>query len=150
MKIKAMVMAIILTASQVSYGANWIDVGISSKSQKEKTYFDLDTFGVGYFNNKNFYLMAWIRNEYPKEQKLTNGQTYSAEVTLNYFDCVNRKSAISEQYRYSRQGNVIWSGKSYVSLYSSQNWDNVIPNSIGEALLNEACTSYYIMTKNQK
>ncbi|WP_394262192.1 surface-adhesin E family protein [Moraxella boevrei] len=78
---------------------------------------------------------------------MPDGRVYSSETTLNYFDCNYRKWLMVEQHRYYN-GGVIWSAKTQQSLFSSQNWHTAIPNSIGEALLDEACTSYSIM-KNQ-
>lgn len=143
---KLILASLILVSSQMAMAVNWIDVGLSSKRDNEKTYIDLDTFGAVKIN-QNIYVSAWVKQDYPVLRRLPDGRVYSSETTLNYFDCDYRKWLIVEQYRYYN-GGVIWSAKTQHSLFSSQNWDTAIPNSIGEALLEEVCTSYSIM-KNQ-
>lgn len=144
---KLMLASLIFASSQMAIAANWVNVGISSKADNETTYIDLDTFGSVTINN-NIYVSAWIKQDYPRIQKLPDGRVFSSEVTLNYFDCNHRKSIIVEQYRYYN-GAAIWSAKTHKSLSSSRNWNSAIPNSIGGALLDEVCTSYYIMTQHK-
>ena len=143
---KLILIGVLLASSQIAMAVNWVDIGLSSKKDNEKTYIDLDTFGAVNIN-QNIYVSAWVKQVYPSVQRLTDGRIFSSEVTLNYFDCINRKSLIVEQYRY-HNGAAIWFAKTQQTLFSSQTWDNAIPNSIGGALLDEVCTSYYIMNKH--
>lgn len=43
---------------------------------------------------------------------------------------------------YTSAGSVVGSQKGYVTTYSSDRWDGVIPDTVGEALLTSACDAY--------
>lgn len=48
------------------------------KKIMKKTYIDLDTFGITTIG-QNTYVSAWVKQDYPKIQKLNDGRLFSSE-----------------------------------------------------------------------
>ncbi len=133
--------------SQFANGANWLDTFASSKEKNEKIFLDLSTlkgyyFEYDYSRTKGYYVTAWIKSNYKAPQKLNNGKLYREVKTLYYFDCINKKMGNAEMLFYTSAGSVVGSQKGYVTTYSSDRWDGVIPDTVGEALLTSACDAY--------
>lgn len=143
MKIKAILFSCVLIASQSAMSANWLDTFASSKVKQEKNFLDLASvkaYNLSYGSDKsNYYVTAWIKSNYNTPQKLNNGKFYREVKTLYYFDCTNKKMATGEMIFYTSYGSVVGSQKSYVTTYSTDNWEQVIPDTVGDGLLKSAC-----------
>lgn len=147
---KLVLASVILASGQMAMAANWVNTGVSSKIDNEINYIDFDSVSGYYFNNydkTNYYVTAWIKTDYPTAQKLKDGRSYRQMKKLWYVDCLAEKITTGDVAVYSSNGNLVWSNQnSYISTYSSSNWDRVIPDTVGDGLAKFICLAYGIKT----
>lgn len=151
---KLALLALVVMMSSSALAVNWVDILVSSTENNEKTSVDLDSVQGYYFNGYNkdkYYVMAWVRREYPTVQKLRDGRSYQESKELWYVDCNTKKFKIGDVATYTKGGaKLVWSGKGYVSTYSSDGWDRVIPDSVGDGISQNICLAYQVKnTANQ-
>lgn len=147
---KLALLALLAMTSSSALAANWFDIGVSSKERKEKTFVDLESVQGYYFNSYNkdkYYVMAWVKTEFSTVQKLADKSYYESK-GLWYVDCAAKKFHIVDLNFYTKGGKVVWSNKEYVSTYSSDGWDRVIPDTLGDATLQQICTIYQALNTN--
>lgn len=133
--------------SQSVIATNWVFSPASSTDSKETTYIDYDSITGYFFNNydkTNFYVTAWVRKDYPTAQKLNNGKLFHQEKSFWYVDCLNSKIDVGDTIWQMNNGKLVGSSKGYVMTYSSDNWQRVVPDSIGQATAQSICSYYNI------
>lgn len=142
---KLILVGLILVSSQMAVGANW--VLSSSNTINQTTYIDFDSIKGHYFDNggrSKYYVTAWQRTLYHKDQRLSDGSYYNWDQALWYIDCIDEKWQIGDVVYY-KDSDVIWSGKvSYFSTYSSSNWNKAIPDTVAEQMIKEVCSLYQL------
>lgn len=83
---------------------------------------------------------AWIRVDYADEQKgdeATNFKPYDSITYFTRFDCRHRSSADKKAVYYDSEGNVV----SSIALPHPAQFEEVVPDSIGEKELKYVCSS---------
>ena len=127
----------ILFIGNSSFAQDWTFVGADRDGNKwyvKSSYVSKDEFT----NNDIFKI--WTKKEVLKETIKKNGKTltYSnaKELQLIFADCTERRIKFVSSIVYSAQGKVLnnWSLEDY-----EQEWKDVIPDSMGEAMLNKIC-----------
>lgn len=150
---KLILASLILASSQYALSATWVPTGISSNVNKETIEIDFDSISAYYFNSydkSSYYVTAWLKFDYPTTQKLRDGRLYRQTKELWYVDCLGKRIVRGDTAVYTNNGNLVWSNQnSYVSTYSSSNWDKVIPDTVGDGLLKTVCNFYYIKSTYQ-
>lgn len=147
---KLILASVILASSQMAMAANWVPTGVSSNIDKETIEIDFDSISAYYFNSydkSSYYVTAWIKMNYPTAQKLKDGKLYRQTKELWYVDCLGKRITWGDMAGYTSNGNLVWSDQnSYVSTYSSSNWNRVIPDTVGDGLAKFICLAYDIKT----
>lgn len=147
---KLILAGLILASSQMAMAANWVPTGVNSNINKETIEIDFDSISAYYFNSydkSSYYVTAWIKINYPTDQKLKDGKLYRQTKELSYVDCLGKRITRGDVAVYTSNGNLVWSDQnSYVSTYSSSNWDRVIPDTVGDGLAKFICLAYDIKT----
>lgn len=143
---KLVLASLILASGQMAVGANWVPTGVSSNVNKETIEIDFESISAYYFNSydkSSYYVTAWIKMNYPTAQKLKDGRLYRQTKELWYVDCLGKRITRGDVAVYTSNGNLVWSNQnSYVSTYSSSNWDKVIPDTVGDGLSKAICNFY--------
>ncbi len=142
---KLMLASVILASGQMTMAANWV---LSSSNVINQTvYIDFDSIKGHYFDNgskSKYYVTAWQRKLYHKNQRGSDGSYYNLDQALWYIDCIDKKWQIGD-VAYYKDSNVVWSGKdSYFSTYSSSNWNEAIPDTVAEQMIKEVCALYQL------
>ena len=136
--------------SQLAIAANWVFSPVSSYEGKEKTYIDHSNIQGYYFNGYSkdkYYVMAWVKKEYPGAQKLRDGRVYQESKELWYVDCSAKRFSIGDMVYYTKNGNkVVWSGAGYVLTYSSDSWMRAIPDTVGDGIVQSICLAYQVQS----
>lgn len=125
---------------------NWYSLGKSDDGSKELSI-DLDS--IRRHDNGSFqYLSVWTKWDLITAQKPSDGNLDRQLRGLHYYfiDCNNQKWQLAEAIGYDSQGGLIESydfqNPGLVSTYSSTNWGNTIPETVGDVIAATAC--YYI------
>lgn len=144
---KILLIGFLLSNYLMANGANWFPMSASSLVDKEKNYFDANTitgyyFDYDYAKNKGYYITAWLKTDYPTAQKLNNGKLYRQVKQLNYFDCNSNKIGFGDMVFYTSNGKLVASQNIYIPTYSSDSWQKIIPDTVGEMKLLEVCNYY--------
>lgn len=143
---KLMLASLILASSQYALSAIWIPTGIRSAVDKEVNEVDIESVSAYYFNSydkNSYYITAWVKTDYPTAKKLNDGRLYKQVKQLWYVDCLGKRISMGDIAYYNGNGNLVWSNQnSYVSTYSSSNWDKVIPDTVGDGLSKAICNFY--------
>lgn len=137
----------LMLVSQFTSATNWLLSPASSIEYKETTYIDYDSVAGYFFNGydkTNFYVTAWVRKDYPTAQKLNNGKLFRQEKSFWYVDCLNSKINVGDTIWQMNNGKLVGSSKGYVMTYSSDSWQRVVPDSIGQATAQSICSYYNI------
>ncbi|MDO4442049.1 MAG: hypothetical protein Q4B81_07680 [Moraxella sp.] len=149
---KLALLALLAMMSPSALAANWFDTGVSSKENKEKIFVDLESVQGYYFNSYNkdkYYVMAWVKKEFPTVQKPGDGKGYQESKELIYVDCAAKKYAVGDVTVYTKGGaKMIWGGKNYVSTYSSDGWNRVVPDTVGDGIVQNICLAYQVLNTN--
>lgn len=149
---KLALLALLAMTSSSALAANWFEIPVSSKEYKEKIFVDLEGVQGYYFNSYNkdkYYVMAWVKKEYPTVQKLRDGKGYQELKELWHVDCAAKKYAVGDEAVYTKGGvKLVWDNKGYVSTYSSDGWNRAIPDSIGDGIVQNICLAYQVLNTN--
>lgn len=123
---------------QTSYCQDWVSVGSDADGGKwyiKSTYVKKDGFG-----NSGDNIRIWTKKELKKTTIKKNGKslTYTnvKELQLIVADCTDRKIKFVTTTVYNSQGKVI---DSYTLEEYEQDWHDVVPDSMGEAMLDKIC-----------
>ena len=83
------------------------------------------------------YKKAWFKTELQIPEENSDGKTYDSSKQLSYFNCKNRKSALAQFTNYYID-DVVNSSSTKIEKSA---FDEVIPDSIGEAKFERACST---------
>lgn len=120
--------------------ADWRFIPAGSKALNENIYVDYDSLKRHSFTGGGRYYTAWIKVTYPSAQKLPNGKLYRELKAFEYFDCSNQKLNSDAEYYYTSTGQLVDSATWTVSTTSSATWQRMIPDTVGETLLDSVCS----------
>lgn len=127
---------IALMLATPAFASDWVQTG---ETKDFKDYLDKDSVRVESFTGGGRYVSAWVRFDFKTAQTSFSGKTYWQIKSLYHFDCTHQKRDFSSAVLYDKQGNSVWSETYPISFYSSQNWDDVIPDSAGEVNFKMVC-----------
>lgn len=134
--------SLLLVSSQMAMAVNWVDTGVISQIDGGRTFVDVDSVRVHYFNgSKNKYITFWRKKIYPNAQ-IWNGKYYVDSTTFRYFDCQNKKFNFSDTYYFNSQGVTVHQENTVIDTRSSNNWYRSPPNSVGDLEMQQVC-SYF-------
>jgi hypothetical protein len=130
---RAMLTTALLLGSNLAMAADWNPIGETSDST---WYIDRQSLGTSDGKAK-----AWFIVDLANERTDYAGRKFKSSKELVYFDCSARTSATLYHLTYSDQlgeGNTVWS-----SSVDKKNvtYLDVVPDSIGETLLDLVCSS---------
>ena len=128
-KLGVVLLAVMVVNSAV--GANWVEIGTSE--DKERT-FSLDIDSVRKLNTYSKQISYFVKREYSKAQKTTDGKYYNYDVGQLKGDCENNRYSIKGVIAYTKNGSVV-----YLYNIPYDDWQTVFPDTIGEEQLNAAC-----------
>jgi hypothetical protein len=132
MTLKSIIYIILFSTAKTGYGQDWL----YAASSKDGSVYHVRTNPIATYEGRK----VWSKEQakvlsYTKGTKkytVTNGYI----LTLHIYDCEGRRSKILSVAYYNAQGNVVHSNQ--WDEYEST-WDDVVPDSIGEAVLMAAC-----------
>lgn len=104
----------------------------------ESKYLEMDFSSI---SSGGQYKKAWAGTVYltPQNANVYPARTYSSDRTLYYFDCLGQRLQTVQYIQYENmfgEGEVISSSS---VKFNPQNLTDVVPDSVGEALLKLAC-----------
>ncbi len=138
MALRIFFLLLIFFASQSCFSQNWIYVG---KSGKGDTWY-LRNITTSDYGNKKVWSKRLAKSiTYQKRGKfytMING--YCLE--LREYDCSGKQSKLLSLAYYNSTGSVVHSFR--LQDYETD-WDDVLPDSIGETLLNKFCFLFKIL-----
>ena len=102
-------------------------------SKDESIYF-IDACSIAV---DGIYKKAWFKTELQIPEENSDGKTYDSTKKLYYFNCKNRKSALA-QFTHYYIDNVVNSASIKIEKNA---FDEVVPDSIGEAMFERACST---------
>jgi hypothetical protein len=84
-------------------------------------------------------IRGWERTKYKTPRRAKNGKTYVSVMVQTRYDCDARRSMSTRGIHYDRSGGVVisWTVPTY-----DQEWTEVVPESVGEAVLDEVCAYF--------
>lgn len=113
-------------------GQNWIYIG---KSSDGSSYYMRSTSVSNSYTKK-----VWVKHSSSKLTVKKNGKTYTYvnayEVLLYEFSCTNNQIKLHSVVTYNSKGTVV---DSYNPPDYYLEWKDVVPDSVGEMLLEKAC-----------
>jgi len=125
----------LLFLGQKSVAQDWILVGSDSDGDKwyiKSSYVSKDNYGGG--------IKLWVKKEVKKTTIKKKGQSFTyinaKELQLLVADCSERKIKFVASTLYNSQGKVVnnWTLEDF-----NQEWLDVVPDSIGEIMLEKIC-----------
>lgn len=113
--------------------SDWIAVRESSDGSMTS----LDIASIGGYQGL---LKAWTKRTFPLPQKtIGKSNSYSTMKVLSYFDCSRKSFGIAQQVLYSDPADTQTS-KSSLRPLGKIKFQNIVPNSVGEAVLTMVCS----------
>lgn len=128
-KLGVAIVAVMMTSTAI--GANWVKTG----EAKDKAFIhSLDLDSVRKLNTYSKQISYFIKKDYSKAQKTTDGKYYNYDVVQWKGDCENNRYSIKGGIGYTKNGSfVVSENRSY------DDWQTVFPDTVAEAQLNAAC-----------
>ena len=128
-KLGVAIVAVMMTSTAI--GANWVEIG----EAKDKAFIhSLDIDSVRKLNTYSKQISYFIKNDFSKAEKTSDGKYYNYSVVQRKGDCENNRFSIKGGIGYTKNGSVVYS---YNIPYDD--WDTVFPDTVGEKELNAAC-----------
>ena len=128
-KLGVAIVAVMMTSTAI--GANWVKTG----EAKDKAFIhSLDIDSVRKLNTYSKQISYFIKNDFSKAEKTSDGKYYNYSVVQRKGDCENNRTSLMGLIYYSKNGSVVYS---YNIPYDD--WDTVFPDTVGEKELNAAC-----------
>lgn len=131
----------LLVFGQVTFCQDWISVGTDSDGGKwfiKSTYVKKEGFG-----SSEGSIRIWTKKELNRKTIKKGGKslTYTnvKELQLIVVDCGDKKIKFVTTTVYNSQGKVI---DSFTLEDYEQEWHDVVPDSIGEAMLDKVCVLF--------
>lgn len=134
---KSLALALLFLSSLSAHAANWV---LTGQDEILSHHIDHDSIQIHHFTDGGTYLSAWTRYDFHQAQDVGDGKSYWQTKSLNYYDCSARSITYDHAIAYGKEGNQVHRSEQDVSTHSSQTWDKVAPNSMGEMLLDHACS----------
>jgi hypothetical protein len=132
MKLKSIFILIFLLFNGIAFSQNWIYVG--SATNGNKYYLRSNN------TSETGYKKVWSKTVGKSFQYKKNGKTHTLlngySIDLHEYDCSGRKVKLLSYVYYNSKGTPVHSVT--LQSYETEWWD-VIPDSIGEMLLNKVC-----------
>jgi hypothetical protein len=115
----------------------WKYSGVFLEENHENIYYRKPTIKKEE-NGKQNIIKVWTKNHLAEHKDLNSGETYYDITQMNLwkFDCTNKQFQLLESVYYSSKGENIATDQ------FNDKWDDVIPESISEGLLNIFCKLY--------
>jgi hypothetical protein len=90
-------------------------------------------------SDANGIIRGWERTKFNAPQKTAEGKAYVQTMVQKRYDCEQRRSLAIRGIFYNRSGEVggSWTAPSY-----DQEWKDVVPESVGEGVLDEVCAYF--------
>lgn len=137
---KVLSIGLLCAISQVGLCANWVYLG---NNKEFKIYVDTDsikTYSDNYSTSRSGnFRSAWFKYEFNKPQKLDNGKEYIKSRVKWVMACHLDKIINESGTTYNKQGNYVDSYTQKVTSILANEWDSVIPDTIGEIMFNHVC-----------
>ena len=128
-KLGVAIVAVMMTSTAI--GANWVKTG----EAKDKAFIhSLDIDSVRKLNTYSKQISYFIKNDYSKAEKTSDGKYYNYDVVQFEGDCENNRISLMGYIDYSKNGSVV---NSYN--WSDYDWKTVFPDTVAESELNAAC-----------
>jgi hypothetical protein len=137
LKMKKLISMLLLTVMSTNVIAEWTVVGNSGDSELT-IYADIATI-----RKKGNKVEIWSLKDFKKTQweKERNGKyKYLSTISRSEYDCEEETMQVLSLTQYSKnmgEGNIVWSSNKYEDINSFE----IIPGSIGEAVLKIACST---------
>ena len=135
---KAIILIIsILLIGQKSIAQDWIYVSTDKEGGK---WYVKSTYVLKNGYNNSGSIKIWTKKELKKTTVKKNGKTFTytnvKELQLIYADCSDRRIKFITTTVYNSQGKVVhsWTNEEY-----EQEWIDVVPDSVGNAMLDKIC-----------
>lgn len=130
---KLLLICLLLTSAQ-SFASDWQYVGGPTTASN---YMDFASIG-----SVSGYRKAWVRVDYLEAQQTSGypAKKFASAKFLYYFDCSGKLLATTQLVLYEKhfaEGEVVSSSS---SKFDPKRLDDVVPDSVGENLLNVACS----------
>jgi hypothetical protein len=136
MKLKLLLFIMAFSFASAVSAQDWIYVGQSAKD--ESKYYIRSTPVAN-----NYHKKVWIKQTNKKITIQKNGKSVvyndAYDLILYEFNCNDRQILIHSMASYSSTGTLL---ESYKPEEYEKEWSDVIPDSVGEMLLNKACELY--------
>ena len=117
--------------TSTAIGANWVKTGAS----KDKEFIhSLDIDSVKTLNTYTKQISFFIKTDFSKAEKTTDGKYYNYDVVQFKGDCENNRVSLNGAIKYTKNGSVV---NSYN--WSDDDWKTIFPDTVGEKQLNAAC-----------
>ena len=128
-KLGVAIVAVMMTSTAI--GANWVEIG----EAKDKAFIhSLDIDSVRKLNTYSKQISYFIKNDYSKAEKTSDGKYYNYDVVQFEGDCENNRVSLIGAINYTKNGSVV---NSYN--WSYDDWKTVFPDTVAESELNAAC-----------
>ncbi len=128
-KLGVAMVAVMMTSTAI--GANWVKTG----EAKDKAFIhSLDIDSVRKLNTYSKQISYFIKNDYSKAEKTSDGKYYNYDVVQFEGDCENNRVSLIGAINYTKNGSVV---NSYN--WSYDDWKTIFPDTVGEKQLNAAC-----------
>ena len=141
MKKKHLTLAFFLVSLSI-FSQNWIEVGKDKFGNEYYIKSSIVSKG-GDFGNKDSIIKIWTKQT---SKSFTDNRNKKKKVYYNIyliqlfeFDCSNSSAKLLSRTFYTSKGGVIMGND--IEPYST-NWEVVVPDSMGEAILNKVCELY--------
>lgn len=134
--------ATLLMLALTSFAQDWVYVG--ADTENNNWYVKSEYVKKGDFDNSEGNIRIWTKKELKKTTIKKSGKnliyTNVKELLLVVADCGERKIKFITITVYDSQGKLI---DSYTSPDYAQEWVDVVPDSMGEAMLNKICELFH-------
>ena len=128
-KLGVAMVAVMMTSTAI--GANWVKTG---EAKDKALIHSLDIDSVRKLNTYSKQISYFIKNDYSKAEKTSDGKYYNYDVVQFEGDCENNRVSLIGAINYTKNGSVVYS---YNIPYDE--WETVFPDTVGETELNAAC-----------
>lgn len=125
----------LLLLCPVVYSANWRYV--MSTSGGGTHYLDVDSVQTYYEDDEDLVVSFWAQTTYKTDQRLNNGKTYRYTKTFYYISCYSKELTSREFIAYNQHNKIVYNGTIGETAYRK-----VVPDTLGEGLLQKACALY--------
>lgn len=119
------------------FSQDWVKVMVTTKGDTIYVNQKLVKKG-GTFGSEEEVVRVWTKRVFKKFEIKASQKVYPNAIVkkLEEFDCINKKSREITSILYDGDGDVIYNGE---NLEYAENWNFVVPDTVGEATLTFVC-----------